>query len=75
MQSNHRNHQGTKPQRMKPNEDPHKPKIVRRNYHVTASTAYNIRKLAMESNTSEGRIIDKLIRNYLAEREFSQPGH
>ena len=64
----------TKPSRMKPN-DPSKPKIVKRNYHVTASTAYNIRKLAMESDTSEGRIIDKLIRTYLADREFTQPGH
>ena len=73
MQS-HKN-RGAKPERIKSNENPHKPKIVKRNYHVTASTAYNIRRLAMETDTSEGRIIDKLIRNYLAEREFERPGH
>ena len=65
---------GTKPERMKPN-DPQRPKIVKRNYHVTEITAYNIRRLAMENNTSEGRIIDKLVRNYLADREISRPGH
>ena len=40
-----------------------KPKHVSRNYHVTPQTAYNVSKLAMMLNTSEGRIIDKLVRN------------
>lgn len=41
-------------------------KVVKRNYHVTSQTAYHITKLAMENNTSEGRIIDKIMRTYLA---------
>lgn len=49
-------------------KDPNKPKIVKKNYHVTSQTAYHISKLAMENNTSEGRIIDKIVRNYLASR-------
>lgn len=42
--------------------------IVKRNYHVTSQTAYHITRMAMEQNTSEGRIIDKIIRTYLADR-------
>lgn len=45
-----------------------KPKIVRKNYHVTSQTAYHITRLALEEKTSEGRIIDKIIRNYLVMR-------
>lgn len=41
-------------------------KVIKRNYHVTPQTAYHIAKLAMENNTSEGRIIDKIMRTYLA---------
>ena len=47
-------------------KDPHKPKILKKNYHVTAQTAYHITQLALQENTSEGRIIDKLVRNYQA---------
>ena len=42
-----------------------KPKIIHKKYHVTSQTAYNVAKLAMMLNTSEGRIIDKLVRNYM----------
>ena len=45
-----------------------KPKILKKNYHVTSQTAYHITQLALQENTSEGRIIDKLMRNYLASR-------
>ena len=45
-----------------------KSKVVKKNYHVTSQTAYHITQLALEENTSEGRIIDKLMRNYLASR-------
>lgn len=45
-----------------------KPSIVKRNYHVTSQTAYHITELAMQEQTSEGRIIDKIMRSYLAER-------
>lgn len=64
MQQNRKRKSYTQEQEQR--RDSNKPKIVKRNYHVTAQSAYNIRKLAMENNTSEGRIIDKLIRNYLA---------
>lgn len=46
-----------------------KPKILKKNYHITSQTAYHITQLALQENTSEGRIIDKLVRNYLAARE------
>lgn len=42
------------------------PKILKRNYHITSQTAYHISELAFMENTSEGRIIDKLMRLYLA---------
>lgn len=43
-----------------------RPKIVKKKYHVTSQTAYHITKLAMETGLSEGRIIDKIMRTYLA---------
>ena len=43
-------------------------KIVKRNYHVTSQTAYHIAELAFQEQTSEGRIIDKIVRSYLADR-------
>lgn len=45
-----------------------KPSVVKRNYHVTSQTAYHITELAMQEQTSEGRIIDKIMCSYLAER-------
>lgn len=42
-------------------------KIIKKNYHVTAQTAYHITQIALRNNMSEGRVIDKLMRNYLAE--------
>ncbi|WP_300944036.1 hypothetical protein [uncultured Duncaniella sp.] len=47
--------------------DPDKPKILKKYYHVTAQTAYHIARLAIQEGTSEGRIIDKIMRTYLAE--------
>ena len=57
-----------KPQNHQPNDKSFekKPRIVRKNYHVTSQTAYHITQMALACNTSEGRIIDKLMRNYLA---------
>lgn len=46
--------------------DPNKPKILKKNYHVTTQTAYHITQLALQEGTSEGRILDKIVRNYLA---------
>ena len=43
-----------------------KPKIVKKIYHVTSQTAYHITQLALETGLSEGRIIDKIMRTYLA---------
>ena len=48
-----------------------KPRIIRKNYHVTAQTAYHITQMALACNTSEGRIIDKLMRNSLASQNHS----
>lgn len=44
-------------------------KILKKNYHVTSQTAYHITKMALQENTSEGRIIDKLMRTYLCTQE------
>lgn len=44
-------------------------KILKKNYHVTSQTAYHITRLAMQENTSEGRIIDKLMRTYLSTQD------
>lgn len=46
------------------------PKVVKRNYHVTSQTAYHITELALREGTSEGRIIDKLMRTYLASQQL-----
>lgn len=42
------------------------PRIVKKNYHITTQTAYHIADLALREGTSEGRIIDKIMRTYLA---------
>lgn len=52
--------------------DPHKPRIIKKNYHVTSQTAYHITQMAIACNTSEGRIIDKLMRNFLASQEVTK---
>ena len=44
-------------------------KILKKNYHVTSQTAYHITRLAMQENTPEGRIIDKLMRTYLSTQD------
>lgn len=43
-------------------------KIVRKRYNVTTQTAYHIQELAFQEGTTEGRIIDKLMRSYLCDR-------
>ena len=48
-----------------PETEQQKKKIVRKNYHVTSQTAYHITRLALQENTTEGHIIDKIMRNYL----------
>lgn len=44
------------------------PAIVSRKYNVTSMTAYHIAKLAAQEGMTEGRVIDKIIRTYLASR-------
>lgn len=44
------------------------PAIVSRKYNVTSMTAYHIAKLAAQENMTEGRVIDKIMRTYLASR-------
>ena len=45
------------------------PKIVSKRYNVTSQTAYHITELALMENTTEGRIVDKMMRTYLASQE------
>ena len=47
----------------------HKVRTVKKTIKITTQTDYHLSRLARENNMSEGRIIDKLIRNYLASRE------
>lgn len=44
------------------------PSIVSRKYNVTSMTAYHIAKLAAQEGMTEGRVIDKIMRTYLASR-------
>ena len=46
------------------------PKIVAKKYRVTSQTAYHITELALRENMSEGRIIDKIMRMYLATQKY-----
>ena len=39
-------------------------KIISKKYCVTSQTAYHIAELARHKNVTEGRIIDKLMREY-----------
>lgn len=54
--------------RVNKNNASDKQKPVRKRYVVTPQTAYHIQELAFQENTTEGRIIDKLMRTYLCER-------
>ncbi|MCM1295037.1 MAG: hypothetical protein NC311_05800 [Muribaculaceae bacterium] len=47
-----------------------KPKVVAKRYNVTSQTAYHITELALREGTTEGRIIDKIMRTYLATQRF-----
>ena len=66
MKTNPHNHKPMNKQGSDTTFDPHKPRIIRKNCHVTSQTAYHITQMAIACNTSEGRIIDKLMRNFLA---------
>lgn len=50
------------------------PKVVVRKYHITSQTAYHITQLALMENTSEGRVLDKIIRTYMATRQKTHKG-
>lgn len=45
---------------------PDKSKAVIRKYKVSPQTAYHITRIAMQENMTEGRVIDKIMRTYLA---------
>lgn len=47
-------------------ENTHKKKIVSRRYNITSQTAYHITDLALREDMTEGQILDKLMRGYLA---------
>lgn len=49
-----------------PKRDPNKPKIVKRYYHITSQTKDNIIRLALSENTTEGMVLDKIVRTYMA---------
>ena len=41
-------------------------KPVKKTYIVTPQTAYHVQELALQEDTTEGRIIDKIMRTYLS---------
>lgn len=43
-------------------------KPVKRVYIVSPQTAYHVQELALQEDTTEGRIIDKIMRSYLCNR-------
>lgn len=53
--------------------DTGKVKVVDKRYLVTSQTAYHITQLALSQNTTEGRIIDKIMRSYLASLKTPYP--
>lgn len=59
--------------KMHPYKDTGKVKTVDKRYIVTSQTAYHITKLALSENTTEGRIIDKIMRTYLASLHTPYP--
>lgn len=52
-----------------------KPKILSKRYNVTSQTAYHITELALREGTTEGRIIDKIMRTYLATQRIQSRDH
>ena len=59
--------------KMHPYKDTGRVKTVDKRYIVTSQTAYHITKLALSENTTEGRIIDKIMRTYLASLRTPYP--
>jgi hypothetical protein len=47
-----------------------KRKVVKKNYHVSSQTAYHITQLALQNNCGEGKIIDYIMKTYLASRSL-----
>ena len=47
--------------------------LVDRRFKVTPQTAYHITEIALRENIPEGKVIDKLMRTYLASREMDYP--
>lgn len=43
-------------------------KAIRKRYLVSPQTAYHVQELAFQEQTTEGRIIDKIVRSYLANK-------
>lgn len=71
-QSHHRNRNAThqhKPRDPKTYDD-HKPRNVSRRIVVTSQTAYHLTELALQEHKTEGQIIDKIMRTYLASRRL-----
>lgn len=48
-----------------------KRKVVKRNYHVSSQTAYHITQLALQYGEPEGKIVDRIMKTYLASRSLN----
>ena len=46
------------------------PKKVTKRLVITSQTAHHITELALRENISEGKVIDKLMRTYLATQKY-----
>lgn len=47
-----------------------RPKLVTKRIVVTSQTAYHITELALRENITEGKLIDKIMRTYLATQQY-----
>jgi len=52
-----------------------RPKVVSRRYNVTSQTAYHVTELALREGITEGRVIDKIMRTYLASQRYQNHDH
>ena len=48
------------------------PTYVTVKLHVTAQTAYHIKEIALREGIPDGKVVDKLMRTYLASRNYER---
>jgi len=56
-------------------ENDHRPRNVSRRIVVTSQTAYHLTELALQEHCTEGQVIDKIMRTYLASRRIDNLLH